>query len=101
MNKLKTFFELDRKYEFDATDITAFIYTTCAVGTILGENMTALFLVGSVIGTLFCFKARRINLIILNVALLVLNLYNFILMIVRQARDNPRLFDIYKIFSII
>lgn len=83
MNKLKTYFELDRKYEFDATDITAFIYTACAVGTILGANMTALFLVGSVIGTLFCFKARRINLIVLNVALLVLNLYNFILMIVR------------------
>lgn len=81
--KLKAFFELDRKYEFDATDITAFIYTACAVGTILGANMTALFLVGSVIGTLFCFKARRINLIVLNVALLVLNLYNFILMIVR------------------
>lgn len=83
MNKLKTFFNLDRPYEFDATDIAAFIYTICAIGAILGANMTVLFLVGSVIGTLFCFKARRINLIVLNVALLVLNLYNFILMIVR------------------
>lgn len=82
-NRIKQFFALDRPYEFDATDITAFIYTACAVGTILGANMTALFLVGSVIGTLFCFKARRINLIVLNVALLVLNFYNFVLMIVR------------------
>ena len=80
---IKIYFNLDRPYEFDATDITAFIYTACAVGAILGANMTALFLVGSVIGTLFCFKARRINLIVLNVALLVLNLYNFILIIVR------------------
>ena len=83
MNKLKEYFNLNRAYEFDITDITAFIYTICAIGAILGANMTALFLVGSVIGTLFCFKARRINLIVLNVALLVLNLYNFILMIVR------------------
>ena len=83
MNKLKEYFNLNRAYEFDITDITAFIYTICAIGAILGANMTALFLVGSVIGTLFCFKARRINLIVLTVALLVLNLYNFILMIVR------------------
>lgn len=82
MQKLKTFFELDRTYEFDATDITAFIYCACAVGAILGANMTALFLLGSIIGTIFCFKARRINLIVLNVALLVLNLYSFIIMIV-------------------
>lgn len=83
MQKFKTFFNLDRPYKFDVTDITAFIYTICAIGVILGANMTALFLVGSVIGTLFCFKARCINLIVLNVALLVLNLYNFILMLVR------------------
>ena len=83
MKNIVKFFNLDRPYEFDATDITAFIYTACAIGAILGANMTALFLVGSVIGTLFCFKARRINLIVLNVALLVLNLYNFILMIAR------------------
>jgi hypothetical protein len=82
MKKIVDFFELDRPYEFDATDITAFIYTACAVGAILGANMTALFLLGSIIGTIFCFKARRINLIVLNVALLVLNLYNFIIMIV-------------------
>ena len=30
--KIKTYFELDRPYEFDATDITAFIYTICAIG---------------------------------------------------------------------
>lgn len=84
IGKLKTYFNLDRPYEFDATDITAFIYTACAVGAILGANMTALFLLGAIIGTIFCFKARRINLIVLNVALLALNLYNFIIMIIGE-----------------
>lgn len=82
MNAFKNYFELKGGYKFDVTDITALIYTACAVGAILGANMTALFLLGSIIGTIFCFKARRINLIVLNVALLVLNLYNFIIMIV-------------------
>ena len=84
MTKLKTYFELDRKYQFDATDITAFIYCACAVGSILGANMTALFLLGSIVGTIFCFSARRLNLIVLNVALLALNAWNFIQMIIER-----------------
>lgn len=80
--KLKEYFNLDRPYEFDITDITAFIYTACAVGSICGANMTMLFLIGSLIATAFCWQARRINLIVLNGALLILNIYNFIQMII-------------------
>ena len=81
-NRLKQFFALDRPYEFDITDITAFIYTACVVGSICGANMTMLFLIGSLIATAFCWQARRINLIVLNGALLILNIYNFIQMII-------------------
>lgn len=82
MKKIVNFFNLDRAYEFDITDITAFIYTACAVGSICGANMTMLFLIGSLIATAFCWQARRINLIVLNGALLILNIYNFIQMMV-------------------
>ena len=49
MNKLKTFFNLDRPYEFDITDITAIIYTACAIGVMCGADMTILFFIGSAI----------------------------------------------------
>jgi hypothetical protein len=80
--KLKTYFNLDRPYEFDITDLTALIYTACAIGVMCGANMTMLFLIGSLIATAFCWQARRINLIVLNGALLILNIYNFIQMII-------------------
>lgn len=81
MNKIKTFFELDRPYEFDITDITAIIYTICAIGVMCGLNMTILFLIGSAISTAFCFSARRLNLILLNVSLFAMNVYYLIQMI--------------------
>ena len=81
MTRLKNYFELNRKYQFDPTDLTAFIFLVCTILGITTEiNITPLFLLGSAIGTAFCFKARRINLVVLNVALLVLNLVNFIKM---------------------
>ena len=81
IGKLKTYFNLDRPYEFDVTDITALIYTICAIGVMLGWNMTILFCIGAVIATAFCWQAKRINLIVLNVALLAMNIYNLIIMI--------------------
>ena len=83
ITKLKTYFNLDRPYEFDITDITALIYTICAVGVICGMDMTILFFIGSTIATAFCLSARRINLIVLNVALWFMNLYYLINMIWR------------------
>ena len=79
---MRTFFELTKPYKFDVTDLTAIIYTICAVLGSIGYNVTILFLIGSLISTAFCWQARRINVIVLNVALLGLNLVGFIKMII-------------------
>ena len=81
ITKIKTYFNLDRPYEFDITDITALIYTTCAIGVMCGADMTILFFIGSAISTVFCFGARRLNLILLNVSLFAMNGYYIIKMI--------------------
>lgn len=81
MQKLKTYFNLDRPYEFDVTDLTALIYTACAIGVMCGADMTILFFIGSAISTAFCFQARRLNLILLNVSLFAMNTYYLINMI--------------------
>ncbi len=80
MTKIKNFFELNKPYKFDPTDLTATIYVLCTVLGIMGMNVTPLFLLGSAIGTAFCWQAHRINLVVLNVALFVLNLVSFIRM---------------------
>ena len=80
VTKLKNYFELNQKYNFDVTDLTAFIYVLCTILGIIGVNVTPLFLIGSAIGTAFCWQARRINLIVLNGSLFVLNLVSFIRM---------------------
>jgi hypothetical protein len=82
MTKIKNYFELNKKYKFDPTDLTATIYVLCTILGIMGINVTPLFLIGSAIGTAFCWQGRRINLVVLNVALFVLNLVNFIKMII-------------------
>lgn len=80
VTKLKNYFELNQKYKFDVTDLTALIYVLCTILGIIGVNVTPLFLIGSAIGTAFCWQARRINLIVLNGSLFVLNLVSFIRM---------------------
>ena len=80
MKTLKNFFELNRPYKFDVTDITAIIYVIAAILGVTGYNPTVPFLVGATISTAFCWQARRINLVVLNVALFGLNLVNFIKM---------------------
>ena len=80
LKKLKEYFELNKPYKFDITDITAPIYATCAIGIMLGLNMTILFFIGSLISTATCWTARRLNLVLLNGALFALNCYNLILM---------------------
>lgn len=81
IKKLKAYFNLDRPYEFDVTDITALIYTICAIGVMCGADMTILFFIGSTVATVFCWQARRVNLIVLNVALWFMNLYYLIQLI--------------------
>ena len=82
MNKIKTFFNLNRPYEFDITDITCIIYTVCAIGIIYGVNMTVLFFCGSAIATAFCWQARRLNLVLLNASMFIMNGYYLITMLV-------------------
>ena len=78
---MKQFFELNKKYQFDPTDLTAIIYLICTIlGTTTAINITPLFLLGSIVGTAFCWQAHRINLVVLNVSLMFLNLVNFIKM---------------------
>ena len=75
---MRKYFELTKPYKFDITDLTAFIYVICAVFGSIGYNVTILFFIGSIIATTFCWQAKRINVIVLNVALLGLNFVNFI-----------------------
>lgn len=74
---MKKFFELNRPYKFDPTDLTACIYLVCAVLGMMGYNVSILFLIGSAIGTAFCWQAHRINVMVLNVALFIFNFYTF------------------------
>ena len=83
IGKIKKYFNLNQPYEFDITDIICLIYTACAIGVMWGANMTVLFFIGSAIATAFCFSARKINLVILNVALFAMNTYYLINLIWR------------------
>ena len=78
---MRKWFELNKPYRFDIGDLTAFLYTICAIGCMLGYNMTILFAIAATIGVAFCWQARRINLVVLNVALWVMNVYNLFTMI--------------------
>ena len=80
MKKFVNYFELNRPYQFDITDITCLIYTACVVGIMAGYNMNILFCIGSAISTAFCWKAKRLNLILLNGSLFVLNVWYVIQM---------------------
>ena len=79
--KIIKYFNLNHTYQFDITDITALIYTICAIGVMMGADMTILFFIGSTIATAFCLSAKRINLVVLNVALWFMNLYYLIQLI--------------------
>nr|DAD98599.1 MAG TPA: hypothetical protein [Siphoviridae sp. ctTnV63] len=80
MTKIKNWFELNQKYKFEVTDLTTLIYVLCTILGIMGMNITPLFLIGSVIAIAFSWQGHRINLVILNVSLFILNLVNFIKM---------------------
>jgi hypothetical protein len=83
MNKFKEYFNLNRPYEFDITDITCLIYTACAIGVMCGADMTVLFFIGSAIATAFCWQARKLNLVLLNAAMFAMNGYYLITLIWR------------------
>jgi hypothetical protein len=68
----------EKKYVFDINDIICLIYIVCVVGIICGLQMTPLFLIGCVISLISCISAKRINLLIINIAFVVLNTYYLI-----------------------
>lgn len=76
--RIKDFFELRGSYRFDPTDLTATIYVICTILCALGKDSSLLMLIGASIGTIFCWRAHRINLVVLNVTLLVFNLICFL-----------------------
>ena len=65
----------EKKYIFDINDIICLIYIVCVVGIICGLQMTPLFLIGCIISLISCLSAKRINLLIINIAFVVLNTY--------------------------
>lgn len=77
---MKKFFELNKPYKFDPTDVSATMFVIATVLGLMGINATIPFFIGSAISTVFCWKAHRLNLVILNLSLFVLNLYNLIQM---------------------
>ena len=72
---MKQYFQMTKPYRFEITDLTALIYAVCAVLGMAGKDTSVLFLIGSAISTAFCWQARRINLIILNLSLFIFNIY--------------------------
>ena len=80
MGKIREYFELKGGYKFDVTDITALVYVLCAVLVMCGANATIPFFIGATIATAFCWQAKRINLVVLNVALWAMNVYNLFTM---------------------
>ena len=70
---IEQYFELHEPYRFDPADITATIYVICTIMKAIGADCSLLMLTGAIIGTLSCWKARRINLVVLNITLLIFN----------------------------
>ena len=68
----------EKKYIFDINDIICLIYIVCVVGIICGLEMTPLFLMGCIISLISCISAKRINLLVINIAFVVLNTYYLI-----------------------
>ena len=80
MKRLINYFELkaDGKYRFEWADITSIMYVVCVAGIICGYDTTILFVITCGISLITCIKARRINLIVINTAFVVLNLFYLI-----------------------
>ena len=71
----------EKKYIFDYADITTLAVVAGVVLTICGLPLVAgvVFVINSVVGiVLSCKYTKRINLVVLNVALLVLNMFYLI-----------------------
>lgn len=78
MQKIKERFELGRRYQFDPTDLVAVLYVVAVVFTICGLGLvgTIIMSVGALISFVAtCLFAKRLNLFVIGVVILVLNAY--------------------------
>lgn len=75
---MKQFFELNKPYKFELNDLIAVLYVICAILGIAGIGATFLFLIGAILGFIGSLKCHRINLLVLNGAFIVLNIYYLI-----------------------
>ena len=72
--KIIKYFELNKSYKFEITDLVALIYVIATICAIFSISTTPFFITGSIISTATCWKGKRFNLIILNLSLLLFNL---------------------------
>ena len=75
MKKLINYFELNKKYNFEWSDITSVFYVICVCGIMMGFNMTPLFVCVCLVSLITCIRAKRLNLIVINLAFVILNIY--------------------------
>lgn len=64
-----------RKYEFDLNDIVAIIELLCVIGIICGLDMCVPFIIACTIGLIIGIRVKRINICVINIAIIILNIY--------------------------
>lgn len=65
-------------YQFDPTDIVTVIYGLCVMGIVNGVNMNLPFTIGVIVSLVSVLKSGRLNLLLINAFMLILNIYNII-----------------------
>lgn len=78
LQKIKERFELGRRYQFDPTDLVAVLYVVGVVLTLCGLGFagTILLAVGALVSFVAtCLFAKRLNLFVIGITILVLDIY--------------------------
>lgn len=78
IKRLKERFELGRRYQFDPTDLVAVVYVIGVALTLFGYGYagTVLLAVGAVVSFVAtCLFAKRLNLFVMGLAILVLDIF--------------------------
>jgi len=78
LQKIKERFELGRRYQFDPTDLVAVLYVAGVVLTLCGLGFagTILLAVGALVSFVTtCLFAKRLNLFVIGITILVLDIY--------------------------
>ena len=78
IKRLKERFELGRRYQFDPTDLVAVVYVIGVALTLFGYGYagTVLLAIGAVVSFVAtCLFAKRLNLFIMGLAILVLDIF--------------------------